>query len=172
MNIDVKKLGSSQVLSESGLHILMSSFWKDHPAVFVFLRHFGCIAGRAHATQLWGERAKFEKKGSRLVFISNGPPGMIKAFKEDLKIEAEVFTDPGLSVYSLCGFKRSIVATVGPKSLKARMDLKKQGFEQKGIHGDIWQQGGVIAIGPQNKVLFHFVSEYLGDFPESNEMPA
>jgi hypothetical protein len=119
---------------------------------------------------LWSERSKFESKGAQLIFIGNGPPGMIKAFKEDLGITLPIYTDPGLSVFEMAGFKRGILNTIGPKAIMKGLALKKEGHVQKGIQGDPWQQGGVLAVDTQSRILFYFVSQHTGDFPEQSEI--
>ena len=106
----------------------------------------------------------------KLIFIGNGPPGMIQAFKEDLEIRAPVYTDPGLTVYQMAGFKRGVLKTIGPKAILNGLRLMKQGHTQKSVQGDPWQQGGVLAVSPQGKILFHFISEATGDFPKDDEI--
>jgi len=95
---------------------------------------------------------------------------MIQAFKEDLGITLPVYTDPGLSVFEMAGFKRSMTSTLGPKSIMKALALKKQGHIQKGVQGDPWQQGGVLAIDTNSNILFHYASQNVGDFPEINQL--
>ena len=38
-----------------------------------------------------------------------------------------------------------------------------RGVRQGRTQGDQWQQGGVLAVGPGNRVLYHHASERAGD---------
>jgi len=169
-NVDIYNLSRSIVEDQDGNRLELGSLWKNHVVVFVFLRHFGCIACRAHALQVWAERERYEKGGAKLIFIGNGDRKYIAGFKQDLGLDhATILTDKFLHSYRYAGFRRGFTSLVNPTSLKNAIKLHKEGHRQNEIaaKGDHWQLGGVLVMRPDNQVGFHFVSEALGDFPDN-----
>jgi peroxiredoxin len=175
IDIDIYNLSKCEVLDENGAKRRIGEFWRSSKVVLVFLRHFACIACRAHAAQVWAHRAVYEKNNSKLVFIGNGAPQYIEGFKRELGLEeAQIFTDPTLLSFRFSGLKRSILGLVSVATAKNALKLYKEGHRQKqlGAQGDHLQLGGILVITPENKVTYHFVSESLGDTPDSNEFHA
>ena len=170
---DLKALSTGTVLDPDGTVVKISTLWAEHPVVLVFLRHFACIACRAHAEKIWKERSQFEALGAQLVFIGNGLPHFIESFKEDLGLQgSQIFTDPGLSLYKAAGLERSLLATAGPSALGNLLKLRREGFKAAVIGpgvGDVLQQGGVVAIDTQGEVVYQFVSKYQGHCPSPEE---
>lgn len=171
MSFDVNavKLASLKIQDELGRDIVVGSLWKNTPIIFVFLRHFGCIACYAHATDVWQHRDKYLKTGARIVFVGNGSPEMIQGFKQRLGVEQiEIYTDPSLESFRACGFKRGFLASVGLKSMGQAMSLKKKGFQsypKTKADGDSWQLGGIVAIKPGGLVTYQYISTSIDDFP-------
>lgn len=166
--LDANILGQCKILGEDGQSYQLSSFWDKQAAILVFLRHFGCIACRGHATDVWNNREKYKSSGAEIYFIGNGAPNMIKGFKESLGIqEAWIYTDPTLEAFKISGFKRGILPAVGPRSILKILELKKRGFQSDENygpqHGDAKQLGGIIAIKPANQITYYYASQYLGD---------
>ena len=141
--------------------------WAHHSIVFIFLRHFACIGCRAHAVQVWQDRERYEGGGAKIVFVGNGSPDFIERFREDLKLgEALIFTDPSLEVFKAAGFKHGFFAVVQPSSVLNVVKLAREGHRQVAHSpeaGTHWQLGGVIAISKAGKLLYHFISESVGD---------
>lgn len=168
---DVRRLSQATVIGEDHNKFKLGSFWEKGPAIFIFLRHFACMACRAHALDVWSQREKFEKAGAQLYFIGNGAPSMLKAFKEDLGLqEAWIFTDPHLEAFHAAGFKRGVMAAFGPRSLFSLGKLKAQGFSPKPWNeeqGDRLQLGGVLAVKPGGVITYQYMSEYQGDFEDA-----
>ncbi len=165
--VDILTLNRLKVLDETGREFLISSLWKEKPAVLVFVRHFSCIACRAHVKQIWGEKEKFRRSGAQIVFIGNGEPYFIRSFKEDLGVQdATIYTDPTLKTFDACGFLRGFLNLIDPRGVKNIVELLMDGHRQgpidkaSGVHT---QMGGVVALKHPGIVLYHFVSEYLGD---------
>ena len=172
--IDLQALSQSPIYDENGKKLLAGSLWKERAVVMVFIRHFACLACRAHVQKVWEERKAYEKSGAEIAFIGNGSPSFIKIFKEDLGVEgAKVFTDPELHSFQACGFKRGVVSALGPKSVLNVSKLLLQGHRQGPMSaetGDLWQLGGVVVVKPDNKVAFHFISQATGDFPSLTDV--
>ncbi|RZA07567.1 MAG: hypothetical protein EOP11_07295 [Proteobacteria bacterium] len=168
-NVDIFNLSKCIVENETGQRVEMGNLWRNQVTVFVFLRHFGCIACRAHAVQVWKEKERYEKGGAKLIFIGNGAPDYIEGFKQELGLEkAIIFTDKSLATFRFAGFKRGILKLLNPTSAINAAKLFQAGHRQKNLNaqGDHFQLGGILVMRPDNQVGFHFVSEALGDFPE------
>ena len=174
LSADIRKLSLATVIGEDHNKFKLGSFWEKGPAIFIFLRHFACIACRAHAVEVWKQREQYEKAGAQLYFIGNGSPTMLKAFKEDFNLQdAWIFTDPHLEAFHAAGFKRGFMAAMGPQSLVSLAKLKLKGHkagEWSEEQGDRMQLGGILAIKPGGIVTYQYVSEYQGDF--GDETPA
>jgi len=91
-------LAKLPVLDDNGVAIEVGSLWKDHTAVLVFLRHFGCIHCRDHVVHLHARLDGIEKAGAKLTVIGNGSPSFIAGFREQTLWDGAVYTDPTLAV--------------------------------------------------------------------------
>lgn len=165
------------VYDASGAHIPVSTFWNEHTAILVFLRHFGCIACRAHAQDVWSHRDVLQKDGAQIVFIGNGEPSYIKKFREDFNLgDAPIYTDPTLRAFELGGFKYGITSVLNPQSIKNGFELMAEGHRNGNPlntkTGSHFQLGGVIVVHPGTRVTYHYISEALGDTPEAGEIPS
>jgi peroxiredoxin len=170
---DIASLGQVLILDENGIPTEVKSLWRESKVMLIFLRHFACIACRAHAAQIWEKREFYEKNNTKVVFIGNGAPQYIQAFREDLKLgNAAIYTDPTLASFLFCGFKRGFLNVVSIASAANAIHLYKEGHRQTQLdaQGDHWQLGGVIIITPEAKVAFHFISESLGDYPPESDV--
>jgi hypothetical protein len=173
--VDILALNRLVILNEHNEKVLISSFWKTNSVIIVFLRHFGCIACRAHVDQVWKKKSEIEKSGTKIIFIGNGSPELIKIFKEDMKIfDAPIFTDPTLEIFDACGFNRGLEYLLTPKSALSMAKLYMGGYsqgQQKKENGFHTQMGGILAFKPPGQVTYQFKSEYLGDFDDINDWP-
>ncbi len=169
----LKNLANCIVLDPSRRQIQLGSLWTNHTIIFIFLRHFACIACRAHATQVWEQKEEYQKNGARLVFIGNGSPDFIEKFKKDLCLNnAVVLTDPSLRVFNAAGFNRGFFAVVNPMSSINVIKLAFKGHSQNSMRakGNHWQLGGIIAVSKAGKVLYEFISTSIGDFPPESDI--
>ena len=170
LKADILKLANLKVFTADGAQLVLGRVWKNQTVILIFLRHFACLACRAHASSVWAAREQYEKGGAKVVFIGNGAPEFIKTFKEDLKLEGSlVLTDPSLESFRAAGFRHGFQYIVHPKSIVAAVKLLKEGHRQTshtkeaGVHQ---QMGGVLAVSKTGQVLYQYISEFFGDFPE------
>jgi len=167
---DINRLSQVSVIGEDLNKFKLSTFWEKSPAIFIFLRHFACIACRAHAQDVWSQRQKYEKAGAQIYFIGNGAPAMIKVFKEDMGLtDAWIFTDPHLESFHAAGFKKGFFSAFGVNSLISIQKLKRQGHVAKkwnSEQGDPMQLGGILVVKPGGIVSYQYISEYQGDFAD------
>ena len=171
--VDVVTLANALVLDPQGRQLKVGHLWNKNAAVLVFLRHFACIACRAHAVEVWSDRERYEKTGAKIVFIGNGAPEFIEAFKNDLGLQkALILTDPTLVTFRAAGLRNGILAIVQPKSIVNMAKLTAKGHVQKSLtaEGTHWQLGGVVALNRDGKVIYHFVSESVGDLPQEEDV--
>jgi peroxiredoxin len=171
--IDMEKLSQCLVLSPDKRPIQVSALWNKQSIIFIFLRHFACVACRAHAVQVWQNRETYEKTGSKIIFIGNGSPDFIEKFKEDLNLtNAVILTDPTLKIFDAAGFNRGFLAVVNPTSAFNMARLVLEGHKQTTLsaEGTHWQLGGVLAISKAGKVLYQFISVAVGDFPPESDI--
>ena len=156
-------LATLTVLDADGRTIELGSLWRDHTAVLVFLRHFGCIHCRDHVVQLDKQLAQFRAKGAELYVIGNGSPSFIAGLREQTGWTGPIYTDPSLAAYQAAQLKRGVLRTLDPrgygKALRAMVGGQRQGRTQ----GDQWQQGGVLVVAPDGTVLYQQASERAGD---------
>ncbi|HXH32107.1 MAG TPA: AhpC/TSA family protein [Bacteriovoracaceae bacterium] len=119
--------------------------------------------------QLWQQKASFDKKTTRIVFIGNGSPLVIESFMSDLKLHepAHIYTDSSLHVFDACGMIRGIFHLIDPRGLKRMFEFGLQGYRQGPIDkrsGSHTQMGGIVAFKQTGEVIYHYLEDYLGDF--------
>lgn len=168
--VDIEQLAVTRIFAGPRQPLLVGQLWQKQTAILVFLRHFACIACRAHATQVWADREKYERSGARIIFIGNGEPNWIESFRLDLGIEqGVVLTDPTLLSFEAAGLRSGFFDLISPKSAMNMMKLAKDGYRQTPYTKDAgshWQMGGILAVNKHGKGLFHFASKAVGDFPD------
>ena len=166
---DNVKLANAVVFTPTGEKLKLGQLWQQKPAIFIFLRHFACIACRAHAKEVWKRRELYEKKGN-IIFIGNGDPSYIDDFKKSLSMEkAMVLTDPSLESFRAAGFRRGFFYVVQITSLVNIVKMTRNGHKQMSYTqkaGTRWQLGGIIAVDTEGIITYQYISESLGDFPE------
>jgi peroxiredoxin len=168
-SVNIETLGECTVLGPAGQQLKINQLWHTQTAVIIFLRHFGCIACRSHALQVWAARDQFLSAGAKLVFIGNGQPTYIEKFREDLGLTgALILTDPSLASFKAAGFRHGFFALVQPKSVVNLVKLAVAGGKNQPATaetGTNWQLGGILVVKPTGKVTYHYISEALGDYP-------
>ncbi len=171
--MDVNIFANVPLINENGQITNPKELWAEKTAVFVFLRHFACIACRAHAKQIWQQKDVFEKNGSQIYFIGNGKPHFVIQFKDELDMSDSItFTDPTLAAFNAFGFKRGFLASAGPSAIVNVIKLKLEGHSgvkyEEGM-GDLWQLGGIVVVKTDGNIGYKYVSEVLGDFPPEKD---
>jgi hypothetical protein len=165
--VDVLALARLKILDVNGKEVVVSSLWKDAPAVLIFLRHFSCIACRAYVDLIWKKREEFQRSKTRIIFVGNGAPHLIGVFKADLKIaDADIYTDPTLKTFEACGLVKGIFHLLDPRGVMKVVEFHLQGYRQAPLNkdsGSHTQMGGVVAFKPNGRVVYHYIENFLGD---------
>ncbi|MES2857390.1 MAG: AhpC/TSA family protein [Bdellovibrionota bacterium] len=173
-SVDIVSLANCVVTDPEGRQIKLAQLWQKQSVVLIFLRHFACIACRAHATQVWNDREKYEGAGAKIVFIGNGQATFIDGFKAELGLQkAMILTDPTLSSFRAAGFRHGFRALVQPKTLLNGVKLAMNGNKQmmpSAEAGTNWQLGGILVVKPDGRIAYHYISEALGDFPPESDI--
>lgn len=171
--VDTLALKRLFILSESNENIPFSSLWETGRVVIIFIRHFACPSCKAHVNMVWQQREKF--KNQRIVFIGNGQPKMIENFKWELKAkEIEIYTDPTLETFNACGLNSGLRYLINYKSLKNILEYKRQGHSKdkwNQDYGEKKQMGGIVAFKKPGLLLYHYVSQFVGDFDNPEGWP-
>lgn len=110
-----------------------------------------------------------EGLGARIVFVGNGSAQMAKAFQEDFKVTAPVYTDPSLGAYRALGFRKGGSVL---KALKAAPRALFGGHLQGRVQGDAMQLGGVFVVDRGGQVLYEHKSDAAGDHPPNDAILA
>ena len=105
-----------------------------------------------------------------LVLIGNGAPNFIEGFREATGYTGPIYTDPTLAVYKAAHLRRGIGTVLSLRAAVKTVGSLKRGFRQVGTQGDATQQGGVLVIGKDGRVLYQHVSEYPGDNASPDEI--
>ena len=101
--------------------------------------------------------------GAELYVIGNGAPMFIEGFRETTGFAGAVYTDPSLAAYRAAELERGLgtMLSVGAALRTAR--ALGRGFRQGRTQGDQTQQGGVLVVARDGRVLYHHVSHGPGD---------
>ncbi|MFQ5972665.1 MAG: AhpC/TSA family protein [Alphaproteobacteria bacterium] len=153
------ELASAGVWDEHGRQMELAAFWKERPAVVVFLRHFGCPCGSAQMAELTPRLGELHRLGMRTVLVGNGAPNFIDGFKERFGLfdkAVEVTTDPSLRSFRAAGLLRSWWMSYGPRGLWDALLAIGKGHVGRFGEGDGLQHGGTLIVGTDGIVaLYH-----------------
>jgi peroxiredoxin len=170
--MDARALSQVTVLDVHGSTVRLGELWQAHPAVIVWLRHYGCVFCREQALEMRGALPEIEKAGARLVFIGNGGPRYAKAFKESFAPDVTVLTDPDLRSYRTIGARSGILNTIGPQAWKAGIRALRSGARQTSVKGHPYQQGAVMVLTPGDHIVYSYISRAAGDHPSVSSVLA
>ena len=98
-----------------------------------------------------------------LVVVGNGAPMFIEGFRETTGFKGPIYTDPSLEVYKAAELRRGLGSMVSFGAAKATLGSLRRGFRQGKTQGDATQQGGILVIAPDGRILYHHISQYPGD---------
>jgi len=110
--------------------------------------------------------------GAELVIVGNGTPDMARAFRDELGLEAPLYTDPTRRTYALAGFKRGVFATFSAKGMAHAARAWRKGFRQTATRGDALQQGGLLVVERGGRILYAHRDSEAGDLASNDEVLA
>jgi peroxiredoxin len=144
------------LLDGDGRERPLSEFWQDGPAVFVFLRYFGCTFCRAHAVSVRDEREAFADEGARVVMVGQGRPEQAAAFCRERNLPFECTVDPEREAYRAFGlgqarFRDLVSPAVAARAARLARDAETR---QGAIGGSPRQLGGTVVVDRAGVVRF------------------
>jgi hypothetical protein len=163
--MEVRALAEASVLDVKGTPSLLGEHWRRHPAVVVWLRHYGCMFCREQAAAMRAVSGDIEGLGAELVFVGNGSPAQARDFQQQFAPDSVVLSDPDLRTYGLIGARRGVLMTVGPRVWRAGLRALSGGARQTRVKGHPFQQGGVLVLVPGDRVVYSYISKVAGDHP-------
>jgi AhpC/TSA antioxidant enzyme len=161
--MDTRALAAATVLAADGTKVKLADAWAEHPAVLVWLRHFGCVFCREQVAEIRGKRSEIEALGGGITFVGNGTVRAAAWFQKKFAADSTVFTDPQLSSYKAIGARSGMLSTLGPSAWGAGMRAFRSGARQSTTKGHAYQQGGLVVMAPGNRVLYEHISRAAGD---------
>ncbi len=161
--MDARALADATVLDPAGDVVHLADAWADHPAVVVWLRHFGCVFCREHVLEVRSSRADIEALDAGIVFVGNGTPRAAGWFQAKFAADSTVLTDPDLDTYRAIGARSGVLTTLGPQVWASGLRAFRSGARQTSTKGHGMQQGGVLVIAPGTRILYKHISNVAGD---------
>ncbi len=113
--------------------------------------------------QLHRERESLRAAGLELHVIGNGAPMFIAGFRETTGYDGSLYTDPSLAVYRAAELRSGLRTVLSIGTLTRTAGALRRGFRQGRTQGSALQQGGVLVIATDGRVLWHHVSAGPGD---------
>lgn len=168
-------LSSWNLADDDGVPVRLGDTWKHRPVVLAFVRHFGCVFSREQVNDLKRVLPELQARGAELVIVGNGKPEEARAFREDLALDCTILVDPSLTTYRLAGLRRGLAALLVPRFIRNKLRALRDGYRDRKVQGDPWQQGGVFVIAPRGandeaEVVYSHVSEVAGDHPAPSDV--
>jgi hypothetical protein len=161
--MDTRALAAATVLAPDGTSVRLADQWAEHPAVIVWLRHFGCVFCREQVAEIRGARPDIEALGAGIAFVGNGSALAATSFQRHFAADSTVLTDPDLVSYRAIGARSGLLSTLGPRAWGAGIRAFRTGARQSITRGHPYQQGGLVIVGPGNVVMYQHISETAGD---------
>jgi peroxiredoxin len=161
--MDTRALAAATIQGTDGEPVRLADAWCDHPAVVVWLRHFGCVFCREHVAEVRAARPDIEALHGGIVFVGNGTPRAAAWFQKRFAPDSTVLTDPDLVSYKAIGARSGVMSTLGPQAWGAGLRAFRSGARQTTTKGHALQQGGVLVVATGDKVLYRHVSGTAGD---------
>ena len=122
--------------------------------------------------QLHRETESLRGAGLSLNVIGNGAPMFIAGFRETTGYEGPLYTDPSLAVYRAAELRSGLRTVLTPGALGRTVGALRRGFRQGRTQGHALQQGGVLVVGRDGRVLWHHISSGPGDNATAAEIIA
>lgn len=146
-------LARYELLDPLGKPTFVEDILAGRPTLLCFLRHFGCVFCFEHAANVLQVRPTLESAGAQVVFIGNGNPAHAREFMFEHGLNQGVFTDPSRRLYRALDLNHGMGRTLNVRALRNAQRAYRGGFQQRGVKGDPWQQGGNAAISANGELL-------------------
>jgi len=118
----------------------------------------------------------FTSHHTRLIFISSSTNEQTKEFitSATVKVPGELFGDPAVGTHKLFALKSGIFRSIfmplwsGMKKygFKGIVEGFRLGYETSHLAGASWQQGGVVLLDNDGKIVYQHTEEHPADWPD------
>lgn len=160
------------LMDTQGMPVRLGSLIERSPVLFVFVRHFGCVFCKEQVADVIARRTDFAARGVEPVVVGHGTVEEAQAFAAAHAAGLRVFTDPTREAYCAVGMKRGLGTSMSVGVVKRAARAYARGFRQTRTQGDALQQGGVILLAPDGRMLFEFISDEAGEHPSLDDVLA
>ncbi len=123
------------------------------PLVVVFVRHFGCLFCRERAAGLHEALPELGRQGASAVFVGPGSAAMAKDFARTHALGVPVLCDPERRLFAAAGMRRGLWTVLRLATLRSALRAFFAGHRQAKVQGDPMQQGGVLVLAADGKVV-------------------
>jgi peroxiredoxin len=157
-----------------GRQRLLSSFWEDGPALFIFWRHFGCGCGIERAARLRAEQPHYEDLEARVVVICQGEPERAAAYADEYDLDCTVLCAPHFEAYEDYGLLETSIVEDGSDVLDLhRLDdtaLDELVIERREAGRPLvdnpWMLPGEFVVDRKGKLVHVHRYNSCGDYPD------
>ena len=111
---------------------------------------------RAHDQQL-------ASRGVRVAFVGTGSPAMAAGFAAEHAGPHAVLVDPQRQLFAAVGMRRSLLASLHWRLFVNAWRAWRAGFRQGRVQGDPWQQGGLLLLAADGRIVHRQVDRAGGD---------
>lgn len=101
--------------------------------------------------------------GAELHVIGNGAPNFIAGFRETTGYRGSLFTDPSLATYRALELRSGLSTVLTLGTLTRTVGAFRRGFRQGRTRGSALQQGGVLVVAPDDRIVWRHISSGPGD---------
>jgi peroxiredoxin len=162
-----------ELLTTEGKPAKLSAYWQKGALVLAFTRHFGCPQCKEMMDELHNARPELEKRGLRLVIITQGSPEQAKAFCAERAPGATCLADPQRAAYAAYGLSRGSKwqTLLSPSIWKSNSRLKREkGFapELPPAGQDAFVMSGTFIIGTDGRIRLPYYYEDIADHPPAD----
>jgi hypothetical protein len=139
----------------------------------LFVRQFACAGCGEQVQALLIHLTALRTLGVRVVIVGCGDADQASAFDERVGVTArgvELFTDPTLAIQRAAGLSRTFMGVNGPRAIIGLVRAMLKGHPNAWSGGDYYQQGGVLLVDAELRVLFFHAQRWLGDLVDIGDI--
>jgi peroxiredoxin len=162
-----------ELLTTEGKPVLLSQLWQSAPVVLAFTRHFGCPQCKEMMDELYSSRPELEKRGLRLVIITQGTPEQAQAFCASRAPGSTCLSDASRAAYAAYGLEHGSLwqTMLSPNIWKSNQRLEQEkGYkpELPPAGQDAFVMSGTFIIGTDGRVRLPYYYEDIADHPPAD----
>jgi hypothetical protein len=160
----------------SGSTARFSDLWSEGPALFLWLRHTGCLFFQEALAQLRETQPKLAERGVALACVVQARPGELRGL---CGAELHCIADPAHESYGAMGLGRmsfwKLFTSVDLH--RRRSQAGKQGFKQSwgrtfARESDTLLLPGAALVARGGRILWLYRGEHAGDLPAADNLLA